>query len=197
MSSLRGKRNLKHPRPAGHNQVTEPGCHSSPSAQSETTPGALCFYARGSYILIIELPEQGVISVGRLGPITFPRAFYAYVGSAMGGVGARINRHLNKRKGFHWHIDYLLDRAPIREVFVLESEGRTECTIARALAKVFDSIPHFGCSDCRCRSHLFFDEQENELRSKVIGTLNEMRLSIYRSGLRSDQEGCSSLEQHR
>ena len=129
---------------------------------------------KGSYILLIELLEQEIIPVGRLGPITFPRGFYAYVGSAMGGIEARVNRHLGKRKKAHWHIDYLLDRAPIREVFVIESEKRAECTIARALAEILNFIPRFGCSDCHCQSHLFFAEQGNALRPTVLKTLSRI-----------------------
>jgi len=49
---------------------------------------------KGSYTLLIELPEQEVIPVGKLGLIAFSQGFYAYVGSGMGGVEARIGRHL-------------------------------------------------------------------------------------------------------
>lgn len=51
---------------------------------------------KGSYILLVDLPEQEVIPVGKLGLIAFSKGFYAYVGSARGGVAAKVKRHLKK-----------------------------------------------------------------------------------------------------
>lgn len=114
--------------------------------------------AKGSYILIIRLPEEKTIAVGRLGAVLFPRGNYAYAGSALGGLKQRLDRHLRAEKKLHWHIDYLLEKADIEEIITCESRERTECTIADALGERFEAVPGFGASDCRCRSHLFHSD---------------------------------------
>lgn len=111
--------------------------------------------ARGSYVLLVRLAEERTIAVGRLGTVRFPGGSYAYVGSALRGLAARVDRHLRAEKKTRWHIDYLLPRATIEAIITCETTERTECTIAQTLAQRFDSIPGFGSSDCRCRSHLF------------------------------------------
>ena len=111
--------------------------------------------ARGSYVLMMSLPEERTITVGSLGTVRFPHGHYAYVGSALGGFRSRLNRHLRADKKPHWHIDYLLEKAVLDAIITGESLERTECTITLALAGQFDSIPGFGASDCHCLSHLF------------------------------------------
>jgi Uri superfamily endonuclease len=104
----------------------------------------------------MSLPEECEITVGRLGTIRFACGYYVYVGSALGGLRSRLNRHLRTGKKPHWHIDYLLEKAALDAIITGESPEKTECTIALALARQFESVPGFGASDCRCRSHLFF-----------------------------------------
>ena len=111
---------------------------------------------KGSYILIIEIPEKIEIVIGKLGKIEFRDGFYAYVGSAMNGLEGRIKRHLRKKKRKFWHIDYLLEKAKIVEIFVLKSKRKIECDIARTLAKIFRPVRKFGSSDCTCEAHLFY-----------------------------------------
>ncbi len=118
----------------------------------------------GSYVLIIELSEPAEIEVGALGRVDFAAGGYAYVGSAMGGLEARIERHLRDDKRLHWHVDYLLERALVVQVLRLESTDRTECAIARELATRLDAVPDFGCSDCACASHLFFAPELDAVR---------------------------------
>ncbi len=114
---------------------------------------------KGSYVLVIELPEEQAIAVGSLKVLHFPRGYYAYVGSALGGLKPRLNRHLQRNKKPRWHIDYLLQKASISNIIICETEDRVECTIAQALSRQFDSIAGFGSSDCKCPSHLFFDAE--------------------------------------
>lgn len=111
---------------------------------------------KGSYILVIELKKDKTIQIGTLGKIHFKKGFYAYVGSALNGLEQRINRHLRKIKKKHWHIDYFLDFAEVVDVFYKENETREECKIAKMLGNQLVSIPGFGSSDCRCKSHLFY-----------------------------------------
>ena len=125
---------------------------------------------KGSYILLIELPQEQVVTAGSLKAICFPGGYYAYVGSAMNGFESRIGRHLKGNKRPHWHIDYLLQKASITDIILCETGERIECTIAQALEGQFDSIPGFGSSDCKCNSHLFF--ATGEIKSTIMAILN-------------------------
>jgi Uri superfamily endonuclease len=127
---------------------------------------------KGSYVLLIELTEEQTITTGSLKAIYFPRGYYAYIGSAMGGFKSRLNRHLKGNKKPHWHIDYLLEKASISEIILCETNDRVECTIAQALNGQFDSIPGFGSSDCKCRSHLFF--ATDKMKPTIMATLNSL-----------------------
>jgi Uri superfamily endonuclease len=49
---------------------------------------------KGSYILLLELTKSQNITVGRLGILLFLKGVYAYVGSALNGIEARVKRHL-------------------------------------------------------------------------------------------------------
>ncbi len=122
---------------------------------------------KGSYVLLMRLESPCRIAVGGLGPVDFERGHYAYVGSALGSLEKRIERHLGSRKRIHWHIDYLLEKAHVDEVFSVESPLRLECRIAKRLASKLESVKGFGCSDCRCRSHLFYSEDRDALKNSV------------------------------
>jgi len=126
---------------------------------------------KGSYALLIQLPKEQTITIGSLKALHFPGGYYAYVGSAMSGFKTRISRHLKSNKKRHWHIDYLLDKASITGIILGETIARTECTIAQALSRQFDSVPGFGCSDCRCHSHLFFSANESQMKSTIMAIL--------------------------
>jgi len=113
---------------------------------------------RGVYVLVVEVQRDISRSVGALGRIDFPRGLYAYIGSARGGIGSRVARHLKKRKKrTHWHIDYLLEGADVgvRKVIFKETLGNAECATARTISKSGHPTPGFGCSDCSCLSHLY------------------------------------------
>ncbi|KAA0008505.1 MAG: GIY-YIG nuclease family protein [Thermoplasmata archaeon] len=122
---------------------------------------------KGSYILIVKIPENKRIRIGKLGYIQFEKGFYIYVGSAMNGLEGRIRRHLSGNKKLHWHLDYLLGKGKVMEVYIKESNSREECEVARKLSEIFDSISGFGSSDCRCRSHLFYAEDIEKIRREV------------------------------
>ena len=109
----------------------------------------------GSYILFLRLPRKRRITVGKPGTITFPAGLYAYVGSALNGWEARVNRHLTGGGKIHWHIDYLRAVAHVEGALVLESSERLECAINEAIAKTSLVVaPGFGSSDCECLTHL-------------------------------------------
>lgn len=116
--------------------------------------------ASGAYQLLIYVGRTCHLRVGRLGRGEVARGWYVYSGSARGGLGARVARHLRRHKKRHWHIDYLLARPEVRVAAVRFRTGPDahECSLHQALAcrggrPVW---PGFGSSDCRrgCRSHL-------------------------------------------
>lgn len=115
----------------------------------------------GSYVLIMRAPETVVVTVGSLGAITLPVGFYLYVGSALGGLWQRVERHLATSKRLRWHVDYLLRVMPIMEVWYREGADRFECAWARAIAASghVQAVGAIGASDCACRTHLFHSEE--------------------------------------
>jgi Uri superfamily endonuclease len=131
---------------------------------------------KGSYILLFELATKKDIFVGKLGNVSFPKATYAYVGSAMNGLRARVARHLRREKKLHWHIDYLLKGAEVEEIILCQGDERVECSLAQTLAGEFQSIPGFGSSDCKCRSHLYFDSEKDGLKTRVAEAVRQANL---------------------
>lgn len=113
---------------------------------------------RGSYLVVIELPEARRIEVGALGQIGFAPGWYVYAGSAQRGLASRLARHQRKlRKGRHWHLDYLTPYAGRIEGYPIASRDNLECKLAEALGKIGGrAIPGFGSSDCGCGSHLYW-----------------------------------------
>ena len=112
----------------------------------------------GAYILLFRLTELVSLKVGRLGTFRFPPGHYAYVGSARGGLEARVGRQLRGDGKVHWHIDHLLPHAVARRALLSPSSEDIECALASAVAKMTGAAipaPGFGSSDCRCPSHLF------------------------------------------
>ena len=125
-------------------------------------------HIKGSYVLLISLLEDITITIGRLPAKHFGQGYYAYVGSAMSGLKARLDRHLRENKKLRWHIDYLLQKATVTGIIICETERSVECDIAQALRLQFDSVTGFGSSDCRCSSHLFFHTNEDKIKSTII-----------------------------
>ena len=139
---------------------------------------------KGVYVLILEVSRETEVEVGKAKrSIFFRRGFYAYVGSALLGLEHRIQRHLRSSQGEtkkkHWHIDFLLASPAVRIVAIIlaQTKERKECEIAsHLLHNGLEFVRGFGCSDCRCESHLFFSPQRSALLSAV-------RSSFYASGL--------------
>ncbi|MCW4010063.1 MAG: GIY-YIG nuclease family protein [Candidatus Bathyarchaeota archaeon] len=123
----------------------------------------------GIYALIVHFKEDIVVNVGALGELAFKRGFYVYVGSAQNGIPQRVKRHLKKGKRLFWHIDYLLDSdaAQIVEVLYLQGKKSVECAVAEKVGCHGDPVRGFGCSDCRCTSHLFRVENPQVLRGQM------------------------------
>lgn len=122
----------------------------------------------GTYALVLRSDTSEVVPVGRWGTMNMRPGCYIYVGSAFGsgGVLARVVRHCRKIKSKkHWHIDYLREVTTLAAVWYSHKPSRLEHRWAEALSKWSETSPvkGFGCSDCRCESHLFFTEKMPEL----------------------------------
>jgi Uri superfamily endonuclease len=113
----------------------------------------------GVYALVLTLPADTTIDVGRLGTVHFPAGWYLYAGSALGpgGLPARLARHRRMQKKCHWHIDYLRAFAAIEAIWWYVTSERLECRWAAA-GLLFPGAtvpaPRFGSSDCSCPTHL-------------------------------------------
>jgi Uri superfamily endonuclease len=123
----------------------------------------------GIYTLILSLSQAEQIKVGSLGVINFAGGFYSYTGSARGPGGLkRVDRHILVMEGIkkiqRWHIDYLLPHTSLMEVFITKTTQDLECSIANALGKQLLPVPRFGCTDCRCQSHLHYSQELHKMR---------------------------------
>ena len=119
---------------------------------------------RGAYLLFLDIKRPLRLVVGALGMASLPAGRYVYVGSACGGIEARIARHrrLAERKTgkVHWHIDHLLVNRHIQWVGEQALEGNAECAISGQIAEIKGvtvPVPRFGASDCRsgCEAHFY------------------------------------------
>jgi Uri superfamily endonuclease len=124
---------------------------------------------KGSYILIIRLSNRRKIKVGKK-IIPFKKGFYCYVGSAMNNLEKRIARHRAKKKKKHWHIDYFLEYGKIIEVIMIKSNKKIECQVSMKVSKKADGlVKGFGCSDCKCESHLYyFKRKPNKIKNSKM-----------------------------
>ncbi len=93
---------------------------------------------RGSYLLVLEVAQSRRIDVGGLGKVTFPKGYYVYAGSARANLTKRVERHLRRRKQFHWHIDFLRDRADSCTALPVRSSEDLEHDLAEALGQLAD-----------------------------------------------------------
>ena len=110
------------------------------------------------YVVAAWVPRRETIVVGALGPITFTRGWYAYVGSARRGRDARVARHMRPDKPVRWHADYLFSRHPATRSWLFDTE-LTECDLAALLRRQsaneqVQPLARFGASDCGCEGHM-------------------------------------------
>ena len=113
----------------------------------------------GTYALVLFIEEPVKISVDKLGAQQFLPGYYVYLGSALGpgGLRARVGRHLHQRASSkrHWHIDYLLRKSTLIEIWWGVGDDRQECSWSEILGNSGIVFPlGFGSSDCNCDGHL-------------------------------------------
>ncbi|MEM4725226.1 MAG: GIY-YIG nuclease family protein [Candidatus Hadarchaeum sp.] len=142
--------------------------------------------AGGTYALVMTLRKRTRLQVGKLGVYELSPGYYVYVGSALNGLSGRLNHHLRSEKKFHWHIDYLLSRAEVVEIWYTVSAEKLECrwnAILSELPGASPSIRGFGASDCRCYSHLHYFRTIPPLQfigkeTKQSGLLQAYRINL-------------------
>ena len=127
---------------------------------------------KGTYVLLIKLEKPKRIRIGSLGFVSFRKGYYAYVGSGLNSLEKRIERHFSRNKKKFWHIDYFLEWAKPEGVIYFES-GKMEYEVAGKLREEFECVRNFGCSDCKCESHLFCSEKPMEKR--VVSIVRNLR----------------------
>jgi sugar fermentation stimulation protein A len=112
--------------------------------------------ASGCYSVVFRVRVPLRLAIGKLGELDFATGYYAYVGSARSGLESRLARHRSRKKRMHWHIDYLSLEADFVKAYSFVTDQHIECSLARWVLERSDwQVAKFGCSDCRCDSHLF------------------------------------------
>jgi len=113
----------------------------------------------GTYVLALRCRACAEVEVGRIGRLYLQRGIYLYTGSAFGpgGVAARVSRHCRRAKPRRWHLDYLDEHLAPWGIWYSYAGEHLEHQWAASLMGIpeFSPVPRFGCSDCRCKSHLF------------------------------------------
>jgi len=110
---------------------------------------------KGAYVLLIDLPYDVAVRLPRRPDTVLAAGCYLYSGSAngMGGIKARVGRHMRDGKTIRWHIDQLTVSGKVIGAWVFP--GGDECELVARLSTLPTPIQGFGSSDCReCVSHL-------------------------------------------
>ncbi len=141
----------------------------------------MVFSEKGVYCLIFE-NQDCKLEIGRKGEFSFLSGFHVYVGSALGPGGLkRVKRHIdfskNKDRNPRWHVDYLYLNPSFRLVSAVcaPTSFRFECELARKIEG--DSVSGFGCTDCKCSSHLFY--RKVSPLSEITEVFGSLRLSAF------------------
>lgn len=137
--------------------------------------------APGTYALILRSDSNASVQVGRWGRIALTLGYYIYVGSAFGpgGVKARVSRHWRMGKRVHWHIDYLRDFVTPTVVWVSYEPEHLEHQWAQVLCETegINSTVGFGCSDCKCDSHLFHCSRQPDI--SLLSSAVDYNIIVY------------------
>jgi Uri superfamily endonuclease len=139
------------------------------------------FSEKGIYSLIFE-NQDCKFEVGKKGELLFLEGFHVYVGSALGTGGLkRVKRHINlsrnRDKNPRWHVDYLHLSPSFRLISVIcaFTSSRLECELASRIGG--DFVSGFGCTDCKCGSHLFY--RRKSPISEITGAFETLGLSAF------------------
>ncbi len=128
----------------------------------------------GNYILLLHLPADERLTIGKLGTFVFPAGWYAYVGSAFGagGLVGRLKHHLQPVEKPHWHIDYLRQAAQVEEIWLSPGSERREqewVDLMLAIPGAMILVEGFGASDSVKESHLIYFDVRPLLEDFTVG----------------------------
>ncbi|WP_333787179.1 DUF123 domain-containing protein [Methanomethylovorans sp.] len=105
--------------------------------------------------------QQCNVRVGSLKDVRFEAGYHIYVSSAQGTGGLkRLYRHVMLSnegvKKARWHVDHINLDEHFKLVYTIHAftHNRLECLLAAGLQS--KPVNGFGCSDCACKSHLFY-----------------------------------------
>jgi Uri superfamily endonuclease len=141
---------------------------------------------KGTYVLIMLLAKNQKIKPGKLPESEYRKGTYLYVGRARTRLEARIKRHIQHQKKIHWHIDYLLQKAVIKDIWI-RPNFFGECLTAAKIQK-FSPAPAaspkgFGSSDCRCPSHLFYFPPDMDSLDSLRKKMGFVKMDMDRSNI--------------
>lgn len=123
----------------------------------------------GTYALIFKNEKQVQVQIGQWKKITLCSGYYIYIGSAFGpgGIRARVSRHCRVDKPKRWHLDYISCMAQPVEAWISYATKHLEHEWADVFRNQtpFTPVEGFGCTDCRCLSHLFYSSHRPELKT--------------------------------
>jgi len=109
---------------------------------------------KGAYIFVLTLDTPVELNLGRnrweLNPST-----YAYIGSGMGNLEKRVERHFSANKRLRWHIDYLTCYGKPLFAILIPSKERMEEKISLTFQSHFRCVEGFGASDLKVKSNLY------------------------------------------
>ncbi|MFA5486485.1 MAG: GIY-YIG nuclease family protein [Candidatus Methanomethylophilaceae archaeon] len=133
---------------------------------------------KGTYVLAISLGEPFAREVGSLGTVSLEKGQYCYVGSAMNGLDQRIERHLRRNKSIRWHIDRLTSFEGDVKAYESYPDSIPECRLAEIAVScgMEPAAKGFGCSDCKCQTHLFRATGDSLRKLVAEAGLKEFRL---------------------
>ena len=128
----------------------------------------------GTYVLLLHLPVEKTITVGKLGTFDFLAGWYTYIGSAFGpgGLLGRIKHHLQPTEKPHWHIDYLRREAHLYEIWLSPDTIQREEDWVDLMIDIPGAtalIDGFGASDSRQETHLFYFDVQPSLDDFAVG----------------------------
>lgn len=58
----------------------------------------------------------------------------------------------------------------------MKIQKKWECDVATNLARLNKEVKGFGCSDCKCKSHLFYFEEFREAKSSCLKSFEKLDL---------------------
>jgi Uri superfamily endonuclease len=128
----------------------------------------------GAYVLLLHLPDNQTLTIGKLGSFDFPAGWYTYVGSAFGAGGliGRLKHHMQPPDRPHWHIDYLRQAAGLYEIWIGPDTVRREeewVELMMAIPGAVALVEGFGASDSAQETHLFYFELRPLLEDFAVG----------------------------